>query len=152
MGTTFTQQGQYEHNAYVQLSYLNDENMMLGCTWPGKKLKLTCSRRGHISSLHKESACQTTERLIENQLHFQFVPFTCAHQIHIYFSNSVKKLKSKIMLVQTPTIYVTHWLSHGVVCPVTHIAFEMKGECFLHWGPIKHNASIHSYHGNSRTL
>lgn len=65
-----------------------------------------------MSSLHKESACQTTKRLVEKRLHFQFVLFTCAHQVHIYFINSVNKLKSKLMLVRTSTICVTQRLSY----------------------------------------
>lgn len=55
MGTAFTQQGQYKRDVFVQLHYLNDENMVkIGCTWPGKQSKLTCSSRGFISNYTKK--------------------------------------------------------------------------------------------------
>lgn len=79
-------------------------------TW--KEVKIILQQKGIYKQLHKESACQTTGRLIEEQLQLQCV---CACHVCIYFSNSVRKLKSKMMLVWTPAIYVTQCLLEGAV-------------------------------------
>lgn len=82
-------------------------------TW--KEVKINMQQKGIYKQLHKESACQTTGRLIEEQLQLQCVPRPCACQVRIYFSNSVRNLKSKMMLVWTPAIYVTQCLLQGAV-------------------------------------
>lgn len=62
-----------------------------------------------------------TGRLTEKQLQLQCVPSPCACQVCIYLSNSVKKLKSKTMLVWTP-------MSH---------TFLLKGKGNAHYhGPL----------------
>lgn len=140
MGTAFTQQGQYKRDAFVQLHYFNDENTMPGCTWPGKKLKLTCSRRGYnqytilYKQLHKESAFQPTGRLTEKQLQFQCVSPPCVCQVRIYFSNSVKKLKNKMMLAWTPVLHTFY--------------LKGKGNAHCH-GPIEHSTSCISITGTA---
>lgn len=101
-------------------------------TW--KEVKINMQQRGIYKQLHKESACQTTGRLTEKQLQLQCVPPPCACQVCIYLSNSVKKLKSKMMLVWTP-------MSH---------TFHLKGKENAHYrGPTEYNTSCISIMGTA---
>lgn len=112
MGTAFAQQGQYKRDVFVQLHYLNDENMVkIGCTWPGKQSKLTCSSRGYISNYTKKVPAKLQEDW-EKQLQFQCVPPPCVCQVYIYFSNS-EKLQSKVMSMWTPMSHTFHLKSKG---------------------------------------
>lgn len=80
-------------------------------TW--KEVKINMQQKEIYKQLHKESACQMTERLTEKQLQLQCVPPRCARQVRIHFRNSVKKLKSKMMLVWTPMSHTFHLKGKG---------------------------------------
>lgn len=97
-------------------------------TW--KEVNINMQQKGTDKQLHKDSACQTTR---ETDREASAVPL-CAYQIHIYFRNSVKKLKSKMMLVWTP-------MSH---------TFPLKGKGNAHYpGPTGHNTSCISIMGTA---
>lgn len=100
-------------------------------TW--KEVKINMQQKRVYKQLHKESACQMAERLTEKQLQLQCVPPPCARQVCIYFSNSVKKLKSKMMLVWTPMSHTFHLKGKGN--DYYHGSTESNTSCISIAGP-----------------
>lgn len=83
----FTQQGQFEHNAYPQLhSVMKNEKYTIRMHMAWKEVsELTWSRR-HISNLQKERIYQNTVRLVEKQIVSQFVSLPSVSEVRVYFN------------------------------------------------------------------